>query len=185
MKKKALAQIAFEFLSIVFAVLLALGLNSYKQNSDLKNEATNIKQNVLAEFQNNLNKIESVLANNKEYTSYLDSIVSLPEEQVNSFYFNYEFELLTSSAWDVAQNSSAIGLLDDEFLLEAADLYHSQDFYEQYARNVFQSIGEAMMRRDELKESNLAMSMYYSSGVLENTANTLKLGYEDFLKKYE
>ena len=39
MKKKAIAQIGFEFLSVVFAVLLALGLNSYKQELDFENES--------------------------------------------------------------------------------------------------------------------------------------------------
>ena len=59
MNKKALTQIAFEFLSVVFAVLLALGLNSYKQNLDLKNEAKFLSQNILNECRSNLSKLDS------------------------------------------------------------------------------------------------------------------------------
>lgn len=184
MKKKALAQIAFEFVSIVFAVLLALGLSTYKNSIDLENESMNVRNNIIKEFQNNLTKIDSILVKNLEYTNYLDSLVSLPPEEVNSFFFDYNFELLTHSAWDIAQNNGSTSLIETQFLLDAADIYHTQDFLEKFANTVFENIGTALMRKDELTDYNMALSVYYNVSLMNNVSNSLKESYNDFLDTY-
>lgn len=185
MQKKALTGIIFEFISIVFAVLLALGLNSYKQSLDLEKESQRIKDNILAEFQSNLHKIDTILLNNEQYGKYLDSLVRLPRNDVQGFYFEYSFELLTHSAYDVAQNSSSSNLIDNEFMLEAADIYHLQTFLEDFSLRVFENIGVALTKKDELKDGNLALSMYYNHNVMKTTTLSLKEAYQEFLDKYE
>ncbi|MEP1033189.1 hypothetical protein [Ekhidna sp.] len=185
MKKKALTQIAFEFASIVFAVLLALGLSTYKNSIDLENESLNVRQNIIKEFKTNLQKIDSVLIKNVIYTNYLDSMVRLQPEEVNSFYFDYEFELLTHSAWDIAQNNNSTNLIETQFLLDAADIYHMQNFLEGFAGKVFENIGMALMRANELQDFNMALSMYYNVDLMNNVSQSLKDSYEDFLTKYD
>ncbi len=185
MKKKALAQIAFEFISIVFAVLLALGLSTYKNSIDMENEAMSVRQNIIKEFQTNLQKIDSVLIKNSVYTSYLDSIVQLQPETVNSFYFDYDFELLTHSAWDIAQNNNSTSLIETQFLLDAADIYHMQNFLEGFAGSVFENIGMALMRKNELQDYNMALSVYYSVNLMNNVSASLKESYTEFLDNYD
>lgn len=185
MKKKALTQIAFEFVSIVFAVLLALGLSTYKNSIDLENESLNVRQNIIKEFKTNLSKVDSVLIKNVIYTNYLDSMVRLRPEEVNSFYFDYEFELLTHSAWDIAQNNSSTSLIETQFLLDAADIYHMQNFLEGFAGNVFENIGLALMRKNELQDYNMALSVYYNVDLMNNVSRSLKESYTEFLNKYD
>ncbi|WP_436516162.1 hypothetical protein [Ekhidna sp. To15] len=185
MKKKALTQIAFEFISIVFAVLLALGLSTYKNSIDMEDESQSVRQNIIQEFQTNLQKIDSVLIKNAIYTSYLDSIVRLQPETVNSFYFDYDFELFTHSAWDIAQNNSSTSLIETQFLLDAADIYHMQNFLEGFAGSVFENIGMALMRKNELQDYNMALSVYYSVNLMNNVSQSLKESYQEFLEKYD
>ncbi len=185
MKKKTLGQIAFEFVSIVFAVLLALGLSTYKNSIDLENESNNVRQNIISEFKINLQRVDSVIVNNTVYSNYLDSLVNLPAEEVQSFYFNYEFELLPQSAWDIAQNSNATNLIETQFLLDAADIYHQQEFLEGFAGNVFENIGNAIMRKNELQEYNLALSVYFNVSLMNDVSNNLKNDYLEFLEKYD
>lgn len=185
MKKKTLGQIAFEFVSIVFAVLLALGLSTYKNSIDLENESNNVRQNIITEFKKNLQNVDTIIINNTVYSNYLDSLVSLPSDEVESFYFNYEFELLTHSAWDIAQNSSATNLIETQFLLDAADIYHQQEFLEGFAGNVFENIGNAIMRKNELQEYNLALSVYFNVSLMNDVSSNLKTDYLEFLEKYD
>ncbi|MEM8895757.1 MAG: hypothetical protein AAGC88_14335, partial [Bacteroidota bacterium] len=63
--KISLWQIAIEFLSVVFAVLLALGLNSYKSNSDLEDEADLLSRKIIKELKKNQLELDTVLVRNK------------------------------------------------------------------------------------------------------------------------
>ena len=65
MKKKAIAQIGFEFLSVVFAVLLALGLNSYKQELDFENESDLLRERIITEVIANKTRLDSVIIRNE------------------------------------------------------------------------------------------------------------------------
>lgn len=174
MKKKALTQIAFEFLSIVFAVLLALGLNSYKQNIDLEKEANTLKKSILLECKNNYARIDSTRSMNKDFNNYIDSLVRLDPEDINNVSFNYGFELLSNSAWNIAQNNSAINSLDQQFLLDAAAVYHTQEFYTEFTSSFYQNMARHIQQMDEIPPFNTALSFYYSLNVMNSASDDLQ-----------
>ncbi len=185
MNKKAIAQIAFEFISIVFAVMLALGLNSFKQSIDAENEANKIKRSIVRECRYNLIKLDSTLILNEEYASYLDSLVQLESDEIEGLYFAYEFQLLTNSAWQLSQNNSVTNNLEEDFLITAADIYQMQSFYQDFSEKTFQNIGLLLARQSELEPSDLVLSMYYNLSVINNTAQGLKNSFNEFLSQYE
>lgn len=65
-----------EFASVVFAVLLALGLNSYKQNQDLREESRLLSKKNLADCQRNLLELDTIYHQNEAYLKYLDSLLA-------------------------------------------------------------------------------------------------------------
>ena len=174
MKKKALTQIAFEFLSIVFAVLLALGLNSYKQSIDLEKDAEVLKKSILLECRNNYARIDSTMQMNEDFSNYIDSLVRLNPEDVEGVSFNYGFELLSNSAWNIAQNNKAINALDQQFLLDVADIYHTQAFYTEFTSSFYQKIGQHITQMDAIPPYNTALSFYYSLNVMNSAADDLQ-----------
>ncbi len=184
LKNISFTQVAIEFISVVFAVLLALGLNSYKQTLDTEKEAQILKDAILGECKSNLVKIDSILIKNQEYRDFLDSIVRLEESEFQ-FYFSYEFELLTKGAWEIAQNHSAINTLDPKFVLTVSDLYNSQSFYLDYSSFVFKSVGEQLAHKKSLSEKDIAMAMYYNMSVMNSYAESLKTNYIELLQNYE
>lgn len=185
MKKISVPQLILEFISVVFAVLLALGLNSFKQSLDQKASARQLKNAIISECERNLIKLDSVFSKNQGYAEYLDSLVRLEPEDITGFYFTFEFELLTNGAWQIAQNNTDINRLDPEFLLNAADLYHMQDFYTEFSSNVFQNVGNTLIQKDKVSNANMAISMYYNVNVMFNAATDLKKSYKEFLEKYD
>lgn len=182
MKKKALAQIGFEFISIVFAVLLALGLNSYKQNLDLKEESEIIKGKILSECAKNSMKLDSVLIQNQSFMDYLDSLRNL--KRIEGFGFNFSSELLASSSWKIAQTSSAIHLIDQNFLDDATEMYEVQQYYMNISNQMFQNLGDMLMKVDLVEPKIMVLtSHYYLSNILV-ASKQLQENYKDFLSKY-
>ncbi|WP_420578539.1 hypothetical protein [Ekhidna sp.] len=183
MKKKALAQIGFEFLSIVFAVLLALGLNSYKQNRDLEDEGLLLREKILKECQRNNIELDSVLAVNKAFFVQLDSLFRAESIQTNQFNISIENELLTRSAWDFTKASRSFSYIDEDFLGDAAVLYEKQTYYMSIANQMFEKIGDMLMGDPDM-EKVIKLTHYYLSN-LNNAAEDLKNTYSRFLEKYD
>ncbi|MFT6866822.1 MAG: hypothetical protein ACJA08_001660 [Cyclobacteriaceae bacterium] len=154
LKNISYTQLAVEFISVVFAVLLALGFNSYKQSLDTASEAKVLKEAILRECESNLAKIDSILIKNQEYRNFLDSIVRMEENEFQ-FYFSYEFEMLTKGAWEIAQNHNAINNLDPKFILSLSNLYNSQNFYLDHSSFVFKSVGEQLAHKKSMAEKIL------------------------------
>ena len=167
----------------MFAVLLALGLNSYKQSLDREEEAVKLKNSIIAECKKNKLKVDSILIKNEAYALYLDSLVSLDEEDIGAVAFKYDFELLTNAAWVIAQNNAAINDLDQDFLLEAAEIYHNQEFFKDFAQSFFSNLGKQVTEQHKIPPYNLALSLYFNVNVMNNSANQLIDRYEKILAK--
>lgn len=180
----SLSQIIIEFVSVIFAVLFALGINSYRESRNQKKEATNLKMAILNEFKNNQVKIDSMLVRNKEYYDYLDSLVKMDRSEVKSVQFIYNLDLLTSAAWHLVQSNSASNQIDQEFLLDAAELYQTQDFFINYASGFFQNVGALLKDQNNTSDYDTAMSLYFHMNVLMSSANGLSKGYQDFITTY-
>ncbi|MEQ9403334.1 MAG: hypothetical protein RIM99_07115 [Cyclobacteriaceae bacterium] len=183
MKKQSIWQVVFEFLSIVFAVLLALGLNSYKQNLDLKQESEVLSEKIILECRKNLSKLDTVINQNKDFMIYLDSLRKA--ERVDGFGFNFSNELLSSSAWKFTQVSRSFQLMDSEFLDKATELYEIQNYYMSISNDMFQNLGDMLLMLENTKPKTLVnTSHYYLTNILD-AADQLKTTYESFLEKYE
>ena len=184
-KKIPFGQLAMEFISVVFAVLLALGMNSYKQSLDTQSEADLIKKSILLECKNNYANIDSTLVANQEFYDYVDSLVHLDPEDVNNVSFNYSFELLNNAAWKIALNNKAVNYIDQEFLIIAAGIYHTQEFYTDFTSSFYQNLAEHVTRMDEVPPYNTALSFYYSLNVMNSSAHELQSRYQEFIDKYD
>ena len=182
MKKKAIAQIAFEFLSIVFAVLLALGLNSYKQNADLKSESQLLESNILDECQANLLKLDSSIYENEIYQAYLDSLLS--SDEIDGFEFNFQNKLLSSIAWNFTTSSKSFQFMNPDFLNDAAELYENQDYYMKISNQMFEHLGDMILQIDNTEARTLTLTGDYYLSNLISASKELRSNYQRFLKKH-
>lgn len=183
--KISIPNLIIEFVSVVFAVLLALGLNSYKQSLDNEAAAEAMKKAIISECHQNYLKTDSLITNNREYSILLDSLVQLNSEDIPHVPFFYHFELLTHGAWEAAQRGNNMQDIDPQFLLDAADIYHTQQFYTDFASSFFGNVGSFLAHQNSLDQANMALAMYYYTGVLNNSVDDLRLKYEGFLAKYK
>ena len=175
-------QVLIEFISVVFAVLLALGLNSYKQNKDLQDEARLLSNKIIRECERNMLELDTALRQNMEFKLYVDSLRAA-EEMPNSFDISISSELMTRSAWDFTKASRSFSYLDESFLEEAAALYERQDYYMHISNQLFQSLGNMIMSDPE-PENSLSVANYLIMN-LNASAQNLQTNYQQFLKKYK
>ncbi len=182
MKKKAIAQIAFEFISIVFAVLLALGLNSYKQALDLRSESKLLKENILQECESNLTKLDSAIRKNEAFQAYVDSLLKV--DKIVGFEFSYDNELLSSIAWNFTKTSRSFPYMDAKFLTEAAEVYENQNYYMGISNQMFEHLGNMIIQIDNVKPRTLTLTGKYYLTNLLNASKELRSNYQDFLKKH-
>lgn len=180
--KKTIWQILFEFLSIVFAVLLALGLNAYKESLDLNHESKTLREKIIKEVKRNKLEIDSVITVNTTYMAYLDSLLSLDEE-LESFQLSIASELMASSSWKFTQSAKSFTHIDSDFLDDATELYEQQDFYMLISNQMFQNLGDMLLLSDK-SDKMVVTSHYYMSNILQ-TAESLRDNYETFVKTYD
>ncbi|NQZ77246.1 MAG: hypothetical protein HRT61_14265 [Ekhidna sp.] len=182
MKKKAISQLLFEFVSILFAVLLALGLNSYKQNSDLETEATFLREKIFLECEKNRASLDTVYRANLVFKSSLDSMLALDEIEGN-FNVSISSELLTKSAWDFTKSSRSFSYIDEDFLNDASELYERQNYYMHISNQMFQNLGDMLISNPEPRRT-VGISNYYLLN-LNASAAELMNAYDAFIDKYQ
>lgn len=183
MNKKAISQVVFEFISIVFAVLLALGMNSYKQNKDLENEGDLLRYRIIEECKRNLVQLDTVLMENEDRFNYIDSLASLDDLSSGSLDISIANELLTKSAWTFTQASRSFSYMDEAFLNDASIVYEQQDYYMTISNQMFEKLGDMLMTDPDI-EKVVKLTHYYLLN-LNNTASELKSSYQEFLENHE
>ena len=183
MKKQSIWQILFEFISIVFAVLLALGLNSYKQNQDLKSESEVLTTKILSEVSKNLQKIDTVIAENTDFKIYLDSLQK--SKTIDGFNLEFSSKLLSKSAWQFTQASKSFHFMESEFLDEVTELYEMQSFYVDISDQMFHNFGVMLLNMDNTKPKTMvATANYYLTNLL-SASQDLREVYKELLSKYD
>lgn len=181
--KQSFGQVVLEFVSVVFAVLLALGLDSYKEKRERIRESEVLKDRILQECTLNLAKLDTVIAENQAFKNYLDSLSQLKE--ISALSASFSSELLLSSAWKSAESSPAFHYLASDFLIEAAEVYDQQDYYMNISNQMFSNLGSMMVElRQRDPRDMVGLLNYYLSNMLD-ISQDLRERYKEFIRHHQ
>lgn len=130
------SRILIEFLSIAFAVFLALLVNQWKENRHNKKLAEVSLENIRLEINNNKSTIEEMLPMHEKIIVKLDSLQVLAENNIviDSSDLNINFQLISNTAWDAAQLTQAIAYIDVETVMDISMLYKLQDYFQSFVK---------------------------------------------------
>ena len=142
--QKTLSTVAIEFLSVVFAVLLALGLNHWRENYINNKSAKKLFTNVIEEL--NTNKIE-LTASIKEFDSLIKDLNSdqkalLANGRLNRINWSYSHPVLRSTAWETLSMTGKIEYLDTDEILGLSDIYSVLNMYDSFGYDYFKNVPE-------------------------------------------
>ena len=129
--KSGIGKIAVEFTSVVFAVLLALGLNHWRENmlnERLADDSTGRIQNEiranLDEIDTSIKEFDSLISDIQNQRKRLDSLGN----DFDGVEWAYSHPVLSNDAWTTATITNAVLYMDHDLVEDMADLYTVQEF---------------------------------------------------------
>ncbi|MES1242908.1 MAG: hypothetical protein ABUT39_14935 [Acidobacteriota bacterium] len=123
-------ELLVEAASVVFAVLLALAVDEWRENRSHKELAEHARTGILEEIRSN----ESELRNSRQANRALlrqveEALLRIQERRDTSLQFNFQIALLSSAAWNTAQVTQAASFLDFDWLRRVSKVYELQGVY--------------------------------------------------------
>ena len=142
--RKKIPEIILEAVSIIFAVLLALAVNEWREDRQNTKLAERAQQGVLKEIASNHTEL---VANRADNVTMLDSLnaglARIKLEAGGRLSVEFSLSLLSSSAWKAAQATLAIHFLSFEWVERISKLYGLQELYERHQADLVGTIATA------------------------------------------
>lgn len=128
--KEKLPELILEAVSVVFAVLLALAVDEWRETRSRNALAERARASILEEIRNNETELRNTRDNNRALLAKIEEAQSqLAQKRNTSLDFHFEIALLSSSAWNTAQMTQAANHLDFEWLRRISNVYELQALY--------------------------------------------------------
>jgi hypothetical protein len=131
--REKLPEILLEAASVVVAVLLAFGVDEWRDARAKRELADRAQRSVLAEIRANREELRGVFAvNAKQLESMqrtLDFFDAHPDAKDASVTLGFHAAQLSVAAWDAARTTQAAQLLPFEWVVDVARVYETQELY--------------------------------------------------------
>jgi hypothetical protein len=135
-----------EMALVVFAVLMALAVEEWREERRLVDFADRVRAAVLAELDANLGELRRTGEPLSELQTILGEVVSAQDLSVMGDDLQLNLPDLSTAAWEVAQGSEAAPYLEYEWLIDIARAYEVLDVYSEASSNVIASMAALVGR---------------------------------------
>ncbi len=187
LKKIPFKRVLLEIISVVFAVLLALGVNEWRKNLENEQLSRQALVNIVLEIEANKSDIVNGLAEHKQLSTYLDSTLKAYKEVEKgesnavkkSFRFSYEHSVLNSTAWNSAQITQAVKFMDYETISALSTIYELQAIYKDHGKEVIAAMGKVAYHEAEFK--SFLKANIFNVRISINIEESLVEAYDAFL----
>ena len=176
--------IAVEVFSVVFAVLLALGLNNWWQERSNEKLGEEALKNIVLEMERNMHELDTAM---EQLQSQLDLLNSERERYENNkdstLTLGYSHTVLSDNAWKTANITQAVLYVDPELIMEISDLYSVQELYSDFGNNYFKQYSSLEFN----KEGNSFTALNSNIKQVEISmifAEQLREGYREFFNNF-
>ena len=128
--REKLPELILEAASVVFAVLLALAVDEWRETRSREALAARARASILEEIRGNQTELRNTRDNNRALLQKIeDALSQLTQKREASLQFHFEIALLSSSAWNTAQMTQAANFLDFDWLRSVSNVYELQGLY--------------------------------------------------------
>lgn len=134
--KSALLEVA----GIVFAVLLALWLEGWREEQEQYRQAQENLGRVIAEIQQNRADLITSIAVHQSYIDALSTALKEEEALLDALapYLKIDGGTTSDAAWQSARMSASVGKIPPEVTMQLAAVYDTQAYYADYLNFFFQ-----------------------------------------------
>lgn len=141
-----LPELILEAASVVFAVLLALAVDQWRDTRAEQRHAERAQAAIVHELRSNASEVEEMLGRNRLGVERLRAAIAAAESG-DQLELNYQLAELSSAAWESARLTGAASELELDWLIEVARIYELQELYADGQRQIVERIatlGEAI-----------------------------------------
>ena len=148
-----LPEIAFEAVSIVFAVVLALGVDQWREDRTLRRQAERARLAIIKELRTNRDELAGCIARNENWYADIAAVLRKPGVPTD-MRPSMSWAVLSSAALQTAQGTQASQFFDYDWLIQVAQVYEAQALFANAQAEFFTESGLAFMsetRREALQ----------------------------------
>lgn len=177
-------KILIEVVSVVFAVLLALGLNHWRESNAEKELAERALKNVVIEIRDNIETLEN---DADDYVARIDTLKitrkRMEAGEVDDFDFGYTCPVLSNSAWKVANSTAAVKDMNLEIVMNLSEIYIFQDMFQDNGFSFFKIVSSPGFQEGNRMTGLRSLSTQLV--ISQQFSISLKEAYEEFLEEYK
>lgn len=174
----------FEVAAIVFAVLLALWLEGWREDVEEQQRADAFLERIRIEVGQNRDNLRETISEHAGYIEGLQAALDANEydiEQVGPF-LQIEGSATSFASWQSAQMSRSISRFEPETMARLAALYDTQSYYVDYLAFFFRSYTELTTAIQEGQDARMAVLKFHRHLSITNSlAEQLLSRYDAFL----
>jgi hypothetical protein len=180
--REKLPEILIEAGSVVVALLLALALNAWNQDREMRERADTARAGILAELRANRTDLDAARPKLREIVDSLQQKLAKDAPEPHEVTVSMGVTQLSSAAWRAALATDAMRTVDFTWISEVARVYEMQDEYLRLQQNALDQIG-SIPADSTLGGKAVAASLVPRFNVLVQIADGLSRNYAETLDK--
>jgi cell division protein ZapA (FtsZ GTPase activity inhibitor) len=178
--REKLPEILIEAASVVLALMLALALNAWNENRELRERADTARASILAELRANRADLDAARPKLREIVDSLQQKLAKDAPEPHEVNVSMGVTQLSSAAWRAALATDAMRTVDFAWISAIARVYETQDEYLRLQQNVLDQIG-SIPADSTLGGKAVAASLVPRFNVLAQIADGLSQSYAETL----
>ncbi|HWM89476.1 MAG TPA: hypothetical protein VN493_01775 [Thermoanaerobaculia bacterium] len=128
--REKLPELLLEAVSVVFAVLLALAVDEWRETRSRNALAARARASILEEIRNNESELRNTQDNNRALLRQVEeALLQILQKRDMALQFHFEIALLSSASWNTAQMTQAANFLDFDWVRRVSNVYELQGLY--------------------------------------------------------
>ena len=175
-------RLIIEFVSVSFAVFLALIVNQWKDSHNNKILAEESIKNLHAEIIDNESNIKAMTAAQKKLLIKIDSLLATGIDTTQDLDLRIGFKLMSSNSWETAKLTEAILYIDIDLVKEMSGIYKLQDYYEAIVKDYV--LKNFYIHDDNEAEKQAESIQYFLQGIIPVEENLLA-SYQELLRELD
>lgn len=167
-------KIIVEVFSVVFAVLLALGVDEWKDNKKKEDLAHQVEINIKDEIKLNIERLREMLAENELRIKKVDSLITTYQAQPKLKEIDLPgmtFTLISAAAWQSAKSTVAINYIKFDNVLFYSSFY---DLFAIYRKKLDGFMYSKDIRIEKWNSKDAVMELRRMKKIYEEVSSTAK-----------
>jgi hypothetical protein len=182
--KQQAPTLVVEAISVVFAVLLALAINEWRQGREEARIASEAMDRLRIEIQQNHDNLAAVLDQQAGAIDALGAVIEdlgAGRKPDGELAFNFRTEQVRNAAWETALLTQAVRFIDFELVSSAADIYELQELVSSGVQRVLDRMSALGASEGEQLVRDLRL-VHSAASQLLSLERQLVRRYEAFLQ---